>query len=171
MVSREIKTTDRADRRAPDMKQRFSISRDIGGEKIVIREYAELDKSIYSLLCAESYPAAEIEAALAKGADRVIALLRTDSFFPTSYFAKKLIGSLGDYFQSGSSEEVLIDADDTECISSVSRHIPMEGPDSIEDLLDVAGEEIIEDDDEPVGKLDAPIKIAEDETVEISNSL
>jgi hypothetical protein len=66
---------------------------------------------------------------------------------------------------------VKIDADDAECISSLTRHVPLEDTGGLDDLLDVVDEEIIEDDDEPVGKLDAPIKIAEDETVEISNSL
>ena len=152
------------------MKQRFSISRNTGGEKIVIKEYAELDKGVYSLLCEESYAVEAVEAALAKGPDHVIALLRTESFFPISYFAEKLIATLDDYIQQGSAEAVKIEADDTECINSRSRQVPQEGNDGIDDLLGVDTEEIIEN-EESVGKLDAPIKIAEVETVEVSNSL
>jgi len=152
------------------MKQRFVISRNTGGEKIVIKEFAELDKGVYSLLCEESYAVEAVETALAKGPDHVVALLRTESFFPTSYFTGKLIATLGDYFQQGNGDTVKIDADDAECIKTISRDIPVEENDGIDDLLDVDGEEI-DAADEPVGKLDAPIKIAEDETAEINNSL
>lgn len=152
------------------MKQRFSISRNTGGEKIVIKEYAELDKGVYSLLCEESYAVEAVEAALAEGPDPVITLLRTESFFPTSYFAEKLIATLDDYIQQGSTEAVKIEADDTECINSRSRQAAQEDNDGIDDLMGVDTGAIIED-EEPVGKLEAPIKIAEAETVEVSNSL
>jgi hypothetical protein len=152
------------------MKQRFSISRNTGGETIVIKEYAELDKGVYSLLCEESYAVEAIEAALAKGPRQVITLLRTESFFPTSYFAEKLSASLDAYLQSGASDPVKIEVDDAECIQTLSKDVAEEENSGVDDLLDVDAEEIIED-DQPVGKLDAPIKIAEDETAEISNSL
>jgi len=152
------------------MKQRFSISRNTGGGKIVIKEYAELDKGMYSLLCEEAYAVEAVEAALAQGADQVITLLRTESFFPISCFAEKLIAILDDYLQQGSTEIVRMDADDTECINIQPRQVTPEGSDGIDDLLGVDTEEIIED-EEPAGKLEAPLKIAEVETVEVSNSL
>ena len=152
------------------MKQRFSISRNTGGEKIVIKEYAELDKGAFSLLCEESYEVEAVEAALEKGSDLVIALLRTESFFPTNDFAEKLSAGLMDYIKQGGSDLVTIDAADSECISSSSKEVPEEVNGSVDGLLEMDGEDII-DDDEPVEKLEAPIKIAEDETVEISNSL
>ena len=100
----------------------------------------------------------------------MISLLRTESFFPTSFFAGKLIATLEDYFQQGLTESIKIDVDDTECIQGLTRRAPVEETGAIDDLLDGEDEEIIEDEG-PVGKLEAPIKIAEDETVEISNSL
>jgi hypothetical protein len=152
------------------MKQRFSISRSIGGEKIVIKEYAELDKGAFTLLCEESYEVETVEAALEKGSHLVIALLRTESLFPTNYFAEKLTAGLMDYIKQGGSDLVTIDADDSECISSSSKEVPGEVNGSVDGLLEVDGDDII-DDDEPVEKLEAPIKIAEDETLDISNSL
>lgn len=153
------------------MKQRFSISRNTGGEQIVIKEYAELDKGVYSLLCEESYAVQAVKAALAKGPGHVITLLRTESFFPTSYFTEKLTSSFNDYLQREGDDTLQIEADDAECIRTLSsKDVPVEESGSIDDLLDVEAEEIIED-DQPVGKLEAPIKIAEDETVEISNPL
>lgn len=152
------------------MKQRFVISRNTGGEKIVIKEYAELDKGVYSLLCEESYAVEALEVALAEGPDHVVALLRTESFFPTSYFAEKLIATLADYFQQGSGDTAKIEADDAECIKNPAPDTSDEENGGIDDLLDVDGEEMA-DDEAPVGKLDAPIKIAEDETAEINNSL
>jgi len=152
------------------MKQRFSISRNTGGEQIVIKEYAELDKGVYSLLCEASYAVQAVKAALAKGPWHVITLLRTESFFPTSYFAQKLTASLDDFLQQESGDTIKIEVDDAECIRTLSKVVADEENGRIDDLLDVDADEIIED-DQPVGKLDAPIKIAEDETTEISNSL
>ena len=152
------------------MKQRFLISRNTGGAKIVIKEYAELDKGMYSLLCEESYMVAAVEAALAKGPEQLLRLLRTESFFPTSFFAEKLIATLDDYIQQGRDGDVKIEADDTECISRVDKPAPVEGDGDIDDLL-VADSEEIDVEDGTVGKLDAPIKIAEDEIVEAGNSL
>jgi len=167
---KKITPNQRADWRAPDMKQQFSISRNTGGEQIVIKEYAELDKGVYSLLCEESYAVQAVQAALAKGPGYVVTLLRTESFFPTSYFAEKLTASLDAYLKQESGDTINIEADDVECIRNLSKDMPTEENGRIDDLLDVDGDEIIED-DQPVGKLDAPIKIAEDETAEISNSL
>jgi len=152
------------------MKQRFSISGDTGGGQIVIKEYAELDKGVYSLLCEEAYAVQAIKAALAEGPAQVITLLRTESFFPTGYFAEKLTASLDEFLQQEKSEPIKIEVDDAECIRSLSKDVSEDENGSIDDLLEVDGEEIIEE-EQPVGKLDAPIKIAEDETAEISNSL
>jgi len=77
---------------------------------------------------------------------------------------------LDDYLQQEGSDTIKIEADDAECIHTLSKEAPEEENGSIDELLDVEGEEIIED-DQPVGKLDAPIKIAEDETAEISKTL
>jgi len=167
---KKITPTQRADWRAPDMKQRFSISRNTGGEQIVIKEYAELDKGVYSLLCEESYAIQAVQAALAKGPGYVITLLRTESFFPTSYFAEKLTASLDAYLKQENGDPINIEADDAECIRNLGKDMPAEENGRIEDLLDVDGDDIVED-DQPVEKLDAPIKIAEDETAEVSNSL
>ena len=152
------------------MKQKFSISRSTGGEKIIIKEYAELDKGVFSLLCEEAYEGEAVQAALKKGPACVMALLRTESFFPTSYFAEKLITSLEDYIQQGGSDSVKIDADDFECICRAGKDVPEEDNGGIDVLLEVENEELM-DNVEPVKKLDAPIKIAEDETAEINNFL
>ena len=152
------------------MKQRFEISRNAGGEDIIIKEYAELDKGVYSLLCEETYAVAALEAALAQGPDHLVARLRTESFFPTRYYAEKLIASLADYFQQASSETVAIEADDAECIAGRAPVVRDEESSDMDDLLEVGDEEIVAE-EVPVGKLDAPIRIAEDETAEISNSL
>jgi len=153
------------------MKQKFSISRNAGGEKVVIREYAELDKGIFSQLCEVSYDLEAVTAALEQGPYKVIALLRSESFFPTCHFAEKLTASLKEFVRQGGGDPVKIDADDYECIRS--KTLPdaeTEESGSIDALLDVEGEDLIED-VQPVDKLDAPIKIAEDETAEISTSL
>ncbi len=152
------------------MKQRFSISRDTGGEKIVIMEYAELDKGVYSLLCTEAYAVAALEAVLDKDSAQIMAALRTQSFFPTQYCAEKLVTTLRDYIREGAHDPVKFDTDDSECIHSLTPAAPGDENGGLDELLDVESEAHI-DDVEPVEKLDAPLKIAVDETAEISNSL
>ena len=64
------------------MKQKYTIIKDSTNKQLIIREFAELDKEILSLLCEETYEQKAILAAIKKGKDNLISALRTKNLYP-----------------------------------------------------------------------------------------
>ncbi|MCK7511232.1 MAG: hypothetical protein MZV70_49000 [Desulfobacterales bacterium] len=52
------------------MKQKYEILRDDDNKRLIIREFAELDKDTMSLLCEESYDKKAIKSAIGHGPGR-----------------------------------------------------------------------------------------------------
>ena len=70
------------------MRQKYEIVRDDDNKRLIIREFAELDKDVMSLLCEETYDKKSIKSAMTLGRDaleRVFDLTRylqhTDALF------------------------------------------------------------------------------------------
>ncbi len=72
------------------MKQKYSILNDKATGKLIIKEYAELDKEHFSLIFEESYDAQEIKAAVKNGKDELISVLRTPNLYPIAEYADKI---------------------------------------------------------------------------------
>ncbi len=72
------------------MKQKYSILNDKAGGKLIIKEYAELDKENFSLMFEESYEAHEIETAVKNGKADLISVLRTPNLYPIAEYADKI---------------------------------------------------------------------------------
>jgi hypothetical protein len=72
------------------MKQKYAIVRDDKNKQLIVREFAELDKEILSLLCEETYADKRIRAAIRKGREELIAALRTKNLYPPGIYAKKI---------------------------------------------------------------------------------
>ncbi|MGB9500178.1 MAG: hypothetical protein ACKVE4_10635 [Dissulfuribacterales bacterium] len=72
------------------MKQKYSILNDKATGKLIIKEYAELDKEHFSLIFEESYDAQEIEASVKNGKDELISVLRTPNLYPIAEYADKI---------------------------------------------------------------------------------
>jgi hypothetical protein len=72
------------------MKQKYVIEKADGGEGIVVKEYAELDKEMLSLLCQERYAKADLQAAQAKGKTALIEAIRTYNMYPPIFYADQI---------------------------------------------------------------------------------
>ena len=72
------------------MKQKYSILNDKTTGKLIIKEYAELDKENFSLIFEESYDANEIKAAVKDGKTELISVLRTPNLYPIAEYADKI---------------------------------------------------------------------------------
>ncbi len=72
------------------MRQKYSILNDKAGGKLIIKEYAELDKENFSLMFEESYEAHEIETAVKNGKADLISVLRTPNLYPIAEYADKI---------------------------------------------------------------------------------
>ena len=71
------------------MKQKYQIQLNRAENQIVIRENAELDKELMSLLCEERFAVAALEAARQDGPDALVAALRTKNLYPPKHTPTK----------------------------------------------------------------------------------
>lgn len=152
------------------MKQKYVILKDNENNRIIIREYAELDKEIFSLLCEESYGDSDIKQAISSGKEVLISALRTNNFYPPILQADKISDAVMALYSSGNLQPVEIYIDDVEHLAQ--EPIEMLTDDTIEgesEEIDEIFEESFEENYEEKGSMDklkTSIKIAEDEFVD-----
>ncbi len=98
------------------MKQKYLISKESDQKKLVIKEFAELDKEMLSLLCEEEYDTKMIKSAISKGKEALISELRTNNMYPPSVYAEKIAQAVIDIFGSKGSQSVEIAFNDVDLI-------------------------------------------------------
>jgi hypothetical protein len=146
------------------MRQKYVILKDMQKNQFVIREYAELDKEVMSLLCEEVYDRARIESAIALGKDAVIAALRTKNLYPPVSYADRIAETVMQMEQPDQSDTMELLFDDIELLSReheagvlVADELEDESPE-LEDLLEDDFEDDFEDKDAMKN-----LKVADDE--------
>jgi hypothetical protein len=72
------------------MKQKYTILKDKASGNLMIQEYAELDKDLFSLVCEETYDSKEVASAASAGKMKLIAKLRTPNLYPIAEYADKI---------------------------------------------------------------------------------
>ena len=151
------------------MKQKYTIIKDAKNKQLIIREFAELDKQMLSLLCEETYEQKVIRAAIKKGKDDLIATLRTNNLYPPGIYAEKIADSIKNLYATKDKESEDLFFDDLELLA----HEEEPEPKDAEEPVEAQGEdvdEILEDDLESgyednnqIKKMDSSLKIADDE--------
>ena len=154
------------------MKQKYEIVRDDDNKRVIIREFAELDKDTMSLLCEESYEKKVVKAAMSMGRDSLVSALRTKNLYPPGMYAGKIADKVVELLgaKGKASDELVFD--DLEFLSR--EHEPAEAvksyegePGEIDELLEVGlDDEKFEEGDE-IKKLDTTLKIEDDEFSDI----
>lgn len=76
------------------MRQKYVLVKNDTDQELVIKEYAELDKEIMSLLCEEAYPLKRINTAVDSGKESLIQALRTNNMYPPSIYSDKIAESV-----------------------------------------------------------------------------
>jgi hypothetical protein len=148
------------------MKQKFAITRDDDQNTLTIREYAELDKEMMSLLCEESYSQETISAAVQAGHQAVIDALRTNNMYPPTVFADPIAKAIeGLFIQDGNMSAELF-FDDKELFIKEVEEVVDEPEESVKEDVDV--DELLDDDieedfgeDEGINKLKTSLKVSE----------
>jgi hypothetical protein len=102
------------------MKQKYTIQRDTCNKRLIIKEYAELDKEIMSLLCEESYDDACVASAIQNGTAALIKVLRTRNMYPPSAIAKKIASVVVSLYDAGDEQPSEIMFDDKELFEKVA---------------------------------------------------
>ncbi len=150
------------------MKQKYLISKEDDQNKLIIKEFAELDKEILSLLCEEEYDNKIIKSAILKGKEALISELRTNNMYPPGVYAEKIAQAVIDIFGSKDSQSIELSFNDVDLL--IKGQAPSEDIDETESVVDDDVDELIGDDlEENIGdknaveKKKSSIKIAEDE--------
>ena len=76
------------------MRQKYVLVKNNADQKLMIKEYAELDREVMSLLCEETYPIISINTAIASGKEDLIQALRTNNLYPPSIYSDKIAESV-----------------------------------------------------------------------------
>lgn len=131
------------------MKQKYSILKDNKSGIVTIKEFAELDKGMFSLIFEETYENKAIEAAIKEGKEALVAAIRTPNLYPIAEYAEKIADTVIDYFENAPAEEpVELVFNDIKLMQKVKKETPEteteEKSVEIDDLLD----DDADDDDE-----------------------
>ena len=153
------------------MKQKYLISKENDQNKLIIKEFAELDKERLSLLCEEEYDNKIIEAAISQGKEALISELRTNNMYPPGVYAEKIAQAVIDIFGSEDSQPIELFFNDVDLL--IKEQEPsgdIDETESIDDNDDI--DELIGDDlEEKLGDKNAikkgSIKVAEDEDSDV----
>jgi hypothetical protein len=152
------------------MKQKYAIIRDDDQGTIIIREYAELDKEMMSLLCEETYAQDVIKEACQAGHQAVIDAIRTNNMYPPTVYAEPIAEGVEGLFREGGNLSAELFFDDKDLfikevepvVEATEEEIEkdVEVDDLLEDGIDEeysGGEEVLKD-------LKTSIQVADDDT-------
>ena len=152
------------------MKQKFSIMVDENKDQLVIKEYAELDKEIMSLLCEEAYATKAVKAAMGEGKTALAGVLRTKNLYPPENFINQIADAVINMFENKSDEIIEIQFDDLELMASEKEADEEIEEEEIDDLLGSDVEDDVEEDFDAgleVDNIKSPLKVADDDNTVI----
>jgi non-ribosomal peptide synthetase component F len=152
------------------MKQKFLVQKSASDAEIIIRENAELDKELMSLLCEERFDVAVLETALANGREGLIAALRTRNLYPPKAYAEKIADAVQELLNNTDEDAIELFFDDLDLLDK-ERQAAAKAAEMAQETDDI--DELIEDEFEgefeegqAIGKIKASIKIADDDAVD-----
>jgi hypothetical protein len=152
------------------MKQKYIISKTDEKTGLIIREYAELDKEIFSLLCEETFEDETVKSAIEKGKDALIKTLRTQNLFPLGIYAEAIAASVTKMYESDDDQPVELLFNDVDLLTKTKEEEKTPPLDEIEedtveidDLLDEDVPEEDFDEKSDIKNLPYSLKISEDD--------
>ncbi len=158
------------------MKQKYLILKNEEKTRLVIREYAELDKEIFSLLCEETFDDEVVKSAIEKGKNALIATLRTQNLFPIGIYAEEIAAAVTKMYESSDDQPVELFFDDTDLLIKDKKKSPilddLENEDvEIDGLLDDEdiSEPSFDEKNDDIKKITSPLKISDDDPVNIDD--
>jgi hypothetical protein len=132
------------------MKQKYLILKNDEKNKLIIREFAELDKEMFTFLCEETFDDASVRSAIAIGEDALIAKLRTKNLFPIGIYAKELAAAVTKMYESGNDQSVELIFDDHDLMKKEQRE-PLVDDDIEDEVVEI--DELL-DEDPPLSNYD-----------------
>ncbi len=140
-------------------------------KNIIIKEFAELDKDMLSLLCEETYDIKTIKSAVSRGKEAVVSAIRTSNMYPAGVYAEKIADSVITLYKSKDQDSVEVFFDDFDLITTrkkkeeVVKAVEAETAD-IDELIDDDYKEGIED-KPAINKIDSSLKVNDEDTTDM----
>ncbi len=156
------------------MKQKYLILRSEDKSGLIVREFAELDKDVMSLLCEETYETKKIESAIKKNKETLMVELRTPNMYPAGVYADKIADAVVALYESGEQESIEVFFDDFDYISTSRKRAAQIGKgqgekNRIEELLEEEFEEEFEE-KTPIDKLKSRINDDEEDLTDFEEN-
>jgi hypothetical protein len=153
------------------MKQKYAILKNDEKTGIIIREFAELDKEIFSFLCEESFNDEIVKSAIEKGQEALIQTLRTQNLFPLGIYAKEIAAVVKKMYETGDDQPVELIFDDVDLLTKTKEEkkpLPLDEIEEeavgIDDLLDEDIPEEDFDEKNDIKNLPYSLKISDDDS-------
>jgi hypothetical protein len=151
------------------MKQKYTILKNDEKTGIIIKEFAELDKEIFSFLCEETFEDKTVKSAIEKGQDTLIKTLRTQNLFPLGIYAKEIAAAVKKMCESGDDQPVELLFNDIDLlIKEEEKPLPLDETEEeaveIDDLLDEDLPEEDFDEKSDIKNLSRSLKISDDDS-------
>ena len=151
------------------MKQKFTLIKNEEQKKLIIKEYAELDKDILSLLCEEAYDANAVTDAISRNTEALISVLRTKNMYPPSTYMNQIAEAVVSLYESDNVDTKDLLLNDMDVLLPPEVEEPAEVEDAVEDDGDI--DDLLDDDKDDddldekleIKKLKSSLKIADDE--------
>ena len=157
------------------MKQKFQIQKNDSDQQLIIKESAELDKDVMSLLCEVTFEADVIKRAMESGREALIAALRTRNMYPPRTYAEMIADTVQNLYQSSGNDAAELVFDDLDLLTHERAAAAI-----LDDIDDEAGEidELLDDDfedeyddEDDIKKINSPIKIDEESSSDLDEEL
>ena len=149
------------------MKQKYTMMRSDDKSKLIIQEFAELDKDVMSLLCEESYDFKSIKSAIKDGKEALIDALRTPNMYPAKAYAAQIADSVIALQASSDQNSTELFFDDFDYIAPKLAKASQEEAAEIDELLEDGFDE--DYDEKPsINTKNPSLKVEEDDVEESS---
>ncbi|MEJ2643233.1 MAG: hypothetical protein P8010_27145 [Desulfosarcinaceae bacterium] len=153
------------------MKQKYVIEKSESGEQIVVKEYAELDKEMLSLLCQESYAAEDLTSAQSQGKTALIEAIRTNNMYPPGFYADQIADAIIGLLASDEAPATELFFDDKELFAqeeaapeeSLSDDADEDDSVAVDDLLEDEMEDEDEEGQKIFSRLKSSLKMSDDD--------
>ncbi len=133
------------------MKQKYLLSKNSQDSGLVIKELAELEKGIFSVVYEEKYDGDTIVSAMETDQEELMLALRTSNFYPNRVCAQKIADGVADLYGAEDKESVEVLFNDIDLLTSV-KPVPKE---VIEEEEAPAAIDALLEDDKTVAEIDS----------------
>ncbi len=161
------------------MKQKFSLVRDTEKNTLIIKEFAELDKEILSLLCEESYADEIVQSAIEQGKQKLISAIRTHNLYPPAVYSQKIVDAIVEMYSENGPPSAELFFDDRELFVEGDSDSAMEGDEDldsedgsveVDDLLEDDLDDDYDEDSSIVNNLKSSLKVSDDDSSDLDST-